>query len=128
MGAIEDYRAALTRLLEGKPERVARGTRITNDAVALEAGRKKGSIKKGREVFADLIDSIQAAALKQQGHTPAERKIIKEASKDTDYYKKMYEDSLSREVALVHELFRLRTLVKKLQSGPRSIGPKHRPK
>lgn len=128
MGMIEDYEAALRRLIEGKAERIAPGTRITNDAVAREAGRKKGSIKKARPIFAGLIESIEAAASKQQGRTPAEKKIIKAASEDKRYYKKMYEDSLSREVALVHEIFRLRTIVDKLQSGPRSIDPKRRPK
>jgi hypothetical protein len=64
--------------------------------------------------------------LKQQGCTPAEKKTIEKASEDTPDYKKLYEDSLGREVALVHEIFRLRTLVEKLQSGPRSIHPKRR--
>ena len=62
MSAIADYEEALERLKTGKPIRVAVGTRITNDAVSLEAGRGKGTIKKSRASFAKLILEIEAAA------------------------------------------------------------------
>jgi hypothetical protein len=38
---LEPYYQALARLKAGKPQMVAKGTKITNDAVSLEAGRKK---------------------------------------------------------------------------------------
>ncbi|MEK6290834.1 MAG: hypothetical protein V4793_05485 [Paraburkholderia tropica] len=47
--AMTDYYAALERLKKRK------GARINNDTVAIEAGRKKGSIKKSRPLFAQLI-------------------------------------------------------------------------
>lgn len=62
---LDDYFAALERLKKGTSKKVPKGTRITNDAVALEAGRGKGSIKKSRLVFADLIAAIEEAARAQ---------------------------------------------------------------
>ena len=41
---IEEYFKALERLKKNKPLNVPIGTKITNDAVSLEAGRKKGTI------------------------------------------------------------------------------------
>jgi hypothetical protein len=55
---LKEYFAALGRLKEGKPVNVPKGTRITNDSVSLEAGRKKGTIKKSRPIFSDLIEAI----------------------------------------------------------------------
>ena len=52
---LADYFEALDRLQKGRPRIVPLGTKITNDAVSLEAGRKKGSIKKSRDLFKDLI-------------------------------------------------------------------------
>ena len=56
------YFEALERLKKGRPTSVPKGTRITNDAVAIEAGRGKGSIKKSRAVFRALIEAIAQAA------------------------------------------------------------------
>jgi hypothetical protein len=41
---LQDYRNALAAQKD-KPENVPKGTKITNDSVSLEAGRKKGTIK-----------------------------------------------------------------------------------
>jgi hypothetical protein len=37
-----------------------KGSKVNNDNVALEAGRKRGSIKKSRESFLELIGEIAA--------------------------------------------------------------------
>ncbi|HHQ2925508.1 TPA: hypothetical protein ACSPPR_006133, partial [Pseudomonas aeruginosa] len=66
MSALEDYRAALYRLIENKPQIVPKGSAINKDTVALEAGRKRGSIKKIRAANAPLIAEIEAAAVAQQ--------------------------------------------------------------
>jgi hypothetical protein len=52
---VDKYFAALERLK-------ARGEPISNDAVALEAGSGRGSIKKSRPAYAELIAAIDAAA------------------------------------------------------------------
>lgn len=63
--AITEYFDALARLQTGRPLRVPKGTKISNDAVALEAGRGKGSIKKSRPAFVGLIQAINDSVAKQ---------------------------------------------------------------
>lgn len=48
MSALNEYYAALERLKVNKPTIITKGSAINNDTVALEAGRKRGSIKKSR--------------------------------------------------------------------------------
>ena len=55
---VDKYFTALERLK-------ARGEPISNDAVALEAGSGRGSIKKSRPAYAELIAAINAAAKQQ---------------------------------------------------------------
>ena len=43
---LTEYFSALDRLKKNKPIRIPKGTKITNDSVALEAGKKKGTIKR----------------------------------------------------------------------------------
>ncbi|MCO8084711.1 hypothetical protein [Acinetobacter lwoffii] len=60
MSALNDYYAALERLKANKPEVLPKGSAINNDTVAMEAGRKRGSIKKSRH--AALIEAIELVA------------------------------------------------------------------
>ena len=60
MSALNEYYAALERLKANKPTSLAKGSAINNDTVALEAGRKRGSIKKSRHAV--LIEAIELAA------------------------------------------------------------------
>ena len=60
MSALNDYYAALERLKATKPIVLPKGSAINNDTVAMEAGRKRGSIKKSRH--AALIEAIEQAA------------------------------------------------------------------
>ncbi|MFC6166346.1 hypothetical protein [Acinetobacter terrestris] len=60
MSALNEYYAALERLKANKPTVLPKGSAINNDTVALEAGRKRGSIKKSRH--AALIEAIELAA------------------------------------------------------------------
>lgn len=46
MSALNDYYAALERLKTNKPIILPKGSTINNDTVAMEAGRKRGSIKR----------------------------------------------------------------------------------
>lgn len=61
MSALSDYYNALDRLIKNQPINVAPGGKINKDTVALEAGRKRGSIKPSREGFAELIADIESA-------------------------------------------------------------------
>ena len=92
----------------------ARGAPINNDAVALEAGSGRGSIKKSRPAYAALIEAIDLAA-QQQGQAksasdpaPSLRIEVKELAWRLD-------QSLEREVALLREVYELRAKVRQLE-------------
>ncbi|WP_154235215.1 hypothetical protein [Burkholderia pseudomallei] len=130
MSIHDEYRAALKRLQTGQPLRVPVGTKITNDAVSLEAGRKKGSIKKGRHSFAQLIRDIEDAAQKSSEKTagagasgPSEQ-IDADAANESDKgdatdYKKLYYEALDREISLVYEVQNLKNKLAELERKPR---------
>ncbi|KPG99061.1 hypothetical protein AEQ67_11795 [Pseudomonas sp. RIT-PI-q] len=96
---IKHYEAALQRLIDNVPDRVSPGTKISNDSVALEAGRKKGSIKKKRDCFDELIPKIKAAAAEQKKENSA--KPNKGAEK---LFKDLYHESLARELMLISQI------------------------
>jgi hypothetical protein len=100
-----DYFDALKRLVSGKPDKVPKGTKITNDSVSLEAGRKKGTIKKSRPVFSDLINAINAAATVDTNPADEMRKQLDQAKAETRRYRELWEQALAREVSLVKELW-----------------------
>lgn len=84
---LKDYFEALERLKKGKPTNVPKGTRITNDSVSLEAGRKKGTIKKSRPIFSDLIEAIDAAAKAEAKHRDDMRERLDEAKAEAARYR-----------------------------------------
>jgi hypothetical protein len=106
--ALDEYRQALQRLEEGRPQVVPKGTRITNDAVAQEAGRGKGSIKKSRATFADLIAEIAAAAERQAKSSQGSGPPLKAAKDIADQYRRLWEEALAREASLLMELLEVR--------------------
>jgi hypothetical protein len=113
MSVLNDYYAALERLKANKPTIVAKGSAINNDTVALEAGRKRGSIKKSRH--AALVEAIELAAqqAEQNIFSPAQQ-IEKAKSKTkavkTDYeqLKEDYEKLLEKINSLLLENFELK--------------------
>jgi hypothetical protein len=102
---LDDYFAALERLKTGNPKIVRRGTKITNDSVSMEAGRGKGSIKKSRDAFADLISSITLAAAKQSSPTNREKERLARTRGLAARYQCDLEAALAREVSLLKELY-----------------------
>jgi hypothetical protein len=106
--ALDDYIAALERLKARKPLRVPQGTRITNDAIALEAGRGKGSIKKSRPAFAELIKNIDTAATEQATPAMQERMRLERIKDSAAGYRRQLEASLAREISLLRELYHVR--------------------
>lgn len=97
---LKEYHEALGRLKKGLPKKVAKGSRINNDTVAQEAGRRKGSIKKSRPVFAELIEAIKAASSEQtepaRDHKSQVDRLVAIARK----HQEAYEVSLMRELSL----------------------------
>ena len=122
MSALENYIAALQRLIAGKPQNVPKGSAINKDTVALEAGRKRGSIKKSRAGNAELIAAIEAAAAAQQeksGPTAAQdatkQKALKRAAQaQLGSLKEDYELALTRIASLAHENHTLKMQIKEL--------------
>lgn len=101
MNTMQEYYDALERLKTNKPIFVPIGTKITNDAVSLEAGRKKGTIKKSRPQFSELIAEIEIAANKQKAP-------IQDCEAQVEKYKAKYrEERELKEQALNRELMHL---------------------
>ncbi|OAJ62747.1 hypothetical protein A6V36_20455 [Paraburkholderia ginsengiterrae] len=117
MNAIEEYDAALERLRSGDTIRVPVGTRITNDAVSTEAGRGKGSIKKNRKGFDDLIRRIKEATQEQKANSQVnvETDVSKHNTASNQYFR-MYQESLARELSLLYENQNLKEERVKLKS------------
>ena len=78
MKALEYYYDALDRLVKGEPINVPKTSKINLDTVALEAGRKRGSIKKSRPSFAGLIFDIESAAMR---HKPRDADLSRKVKK-----------------------------------------------
>ncbi len=115
--ALKEYFQALDRLKSGKPMRVAKGTRINNDNVALEAGRKKGSIKKSRPVFKDLIEAIEAAAAEQSSPEKQMTQRLEKTRGEAKSYREKWEQALCRELSLLQEVYALKKELARLRGG-----------
>lgn len=103
--SLADYFDALERLRKGTPKIVPKGARINNDTVALEAGRKKGAIKRIRPIFKDLIDAIDNAEEQRSKPSNAQKERLDNLKADVDKYRKLWEEALTREVSLVKQLW-----------------------
>ena len=89
MSALNDYYAALERLKANKPIVLPKGSAINNDTVAMEAGRKRGSIKKSRH--AALIEAIEQAAQQAGQNVLSPTQQVEQAKSKTKAVKSDYE-------------------------------------
>lgn len=112
--SLTDYFDALDRIKDGTPIHVRKGVKITNDAVALEAGRKKGSIKKFRDSFSDLIAAINTAAIEQQKISLRNEDKLANSRAKAEQYRAELESALAREISLLYELYELKKQLSKL--------------
>lgn len=125
--AITIYFKALQRLIDNKPDVLPKGTSINNDAVSLEAGRKKGSIKKSRPEFKSLIEAIcNAAEFQKTSNSDPDSSKIKHLENELRDARKFLADSHEREASLVYEVYSLREKLSKL-SGDRIFPIRKRP-
>ena len=116
MPIIDEYYKALDRLIQNKPINVPIGTKINNDTVALEAGRKRGSIKKSRETFSDLIDEIDKVS-QEKGFPEKENKLkIEKLKNKANDYRTLYEEVLNRELMLIERIKFLESELEKFKS------------
>jgi hypothetical protein len=109
----DQYFAALERLK-------ARGAVISNDAVAMEAGKGRGSIKSSRPAHAALVAAIDEAARAQLATAVAADPIPGLRVEVEDLTRRL-DQSLEREVALLHELYDLRSKSKALTEENRLL-------
>lgn len=103
---VDKYFQALERLK-------ARGEPINNDAVAKEAGSGKGSIKKSRTAYAQLISAIEKAALEQR-QAKATADPIPELRLQIATLQQRLDKALEREVCLLNEVYQLREEARQL--------------
>lgn len=116
-GSITEYFEALERLRSNRPTRVPKNTKITNDAVSIEAGRGKGSIKKSRPIFRSLIDAIdEAAAGQSKSNDISSQKLVK-AKSSAAQFREMLDAALAREVSLLRELYAVKKQLAALTGG-----------
>ncbi len=107
---LDEYYAALDRLKQRK-------TKINNDTVALEAGRKKGSIKKSRPQFAALIQAIVEAQQEVVRPEVAMVKRLDQAKGSAKELQLRLDAALARELSLIREVFKLRKELAALRGG-----------
>lgn len=89
MSALNEYYAALERLKANKPTVLPKGSAINNDTIALEAGRKRGAIKKSRH--AALVQAIELAAQQAGQNVLSPTQQIEQAKSKTKTVKSAYE-------------------------------------
>lgn len=106
---VEKYFEALERLK-------ARGAPITNDAVAVEAGSGKGSIKKSRAGYAPLIAAIAQAAIEQK-EAKASADPLPVLKQQLGYLQGRLDSALERELSLLNEVYLLREENAQLKKG-----------
>ena len=111
MGAVDNYMSALERLKNNTPVVLPKGTRISKDTVALEAGRKRSSIKKSRPQFANLIEEIELAASIQSKPEEDSKANLDKLKSEKEHYKNLYHQSLNRELMLIKRLSDLEKLI-----------------
>jgi len=104
---MQEYWEALERLKAGCPGRVPPGSSINKDTVALEAGRKRGSIKKSRSSFGELIAAIDTANGEVDVPANKPRDLLRKARAEKQNYKELYHQALNRELMLLDRLARL---------------------
>lgn len=104
---VEKYFEALQRLID-------RGDKISNDTVALEAGSGRGSIKKSRPAYGDLIAAIDVAA-RAQSAAKADTDPVPALRQEKMNLVQQLDAALERELALLSEVHNLREELQQLR-------------
>lgn len=104
---VEKYFEALQRLID-------RGAKINNDTVALEAGSGRGSIKKSRPAYRELIAAIDVA-VREQAAAKAEIDLVPALRQEKTNLVQQLDAALERELALLSEVYDLREELRQLR-------------
>jgi len=116
MNNLNTYWEALNRLKTNKPTVIPIGSKINKDTVALEAGRKRGSIKKSRDGFAELISEIEKSALVKTHPKKDLTQSLKRIKTEKSNYQEKYHQSLNRELMLINRVAELEKELNKLSN------------
>ncbi|MDO9518618.1 MAG: hypothetical protein Q7L19_00210 [Pseudohongiella sp.] len=111
---VKEYFNAFDRLKQNKPQRVEKGSPINKDTVALEAGRKRGSIR-NRPGFETLIEAISREAL--EPHTVSKKKRVPDNSRQTaeiEMLKRDLDVARSRYLSLLYQNAEMTKVIRKL--------------
>ncbi|MDD5413015.1 MAG: hypothetical protein PHF31_16695 [Methylobacter sp.] len=100
MVAIDKYWQALKRLKRNTPVQLPKGTAINKDTVALEAGRKRSSIKESKSNFSELISYSGAAILSEEAEPDNNAKLANKRAQKVNY-RELYHQALNRELMLI---------------------------
>jgi hypothetical protein len=122
MAAIDNYYAALERLLNNNPEVLKKGSyKINQDAVCIESGVKRGSIKPVRgSQYEALAEHIKEAAKKYESPlTKAQEtdRKLKKRKEQVDEYQQKYRAAVNRELMLIRRVKELEERVKVLEGN-----------
>jgi len=118
---LNEYFAALDRLKKNQPKKVLKGTRITNDAVAVEAGRSKGTIKKSRPAFAELVEAIKKVQEERGQLSRVRQDQLDRLAASDRKHARLYEEGMARELALLREIDLLRSEWQQSQSKSSAV-------
>lgn len=122
----EDYYSALERFRTNKPEVLSKGSyKINKDTVALEAGRKRGTIKPSRNQFEDLITAIEKVAdtynNKDLDKLNKANALADRYKSERDEFRENYYSALNREMMLVRRLSDLEKQVNQLEAEQKVV-------
>lgn len=113
--ALVNLNEALNRLIANTPIRVLKGSKINNDTVALEAGLKRGAVKRSRPELAELLDNIREAEAKRLGkeYSKKNSKIVMQnetlrLKQQLKELQEKYDAQLSQMNSLIFENHRLK--------------------
>lgn len=115
--AMHLYFEALRRLQEDNPIVVPKGTKISNDAVSLEAGRKKGSVKRSRPEFAGLIAAIKESQDPVGDFVTKTDEKAPQSVKNSEEYRVKYEMLLAERAGVILEAFRQREEINAMRAA-----------
>lgn len=119
---VQEYFAALDRLKQNAPLHVPKNGPINKDTVALEAGRKRGSIRK-RPGFETLIAEIETAGEKPR---PAKKKRIRQNPKQASEIEQLKRDldvARSRYMSLLYLNSEMAKTIRRLGGEVPKFGP-----
>lgn len=110
---VKEYFAALERLKQNKPRVVGKSSPINKDTVALEAGRKRGSIRK-RPGFESLIEAIEQAGAEPRPETKKRIAINPKQTAEIEALKRDLDVARSRYMSLLYLNAEMAKTIRKL--------------